>query len=159
MKPIIKQFYEAYANLDAEGMVACYHDDVVFEDPAFGKLKGERAKNAWRMLISFHTNKTLKVTFSDLKMKGEKGYASWEASYVFPYTGRYIHDKINAEFQFKDGKIISHIDSYDFYLWSRKAFGITGYLVGWSYLFKFFVRSKMIGLLDKFEQEQNSKMY
>lgn len=57
MKNIIENFYEAFANLDAETMVSYYHDDIVFEDPAFGILKGNRAKNMWRMLCESQKNK------------------------------------------------------------------------------------------------------
>ena len=47
---LIEKFYSAFARLDEETMVECYSDQVKFEDPAFGVLKGERAKNMWRML-------------------------------------------------------------------------------------------------------------
>lgn len=49
-KEIITQFYSAFQNLDAEGMINCYHEEVIFQDPAFGKLKGQDAKDMWRML-------------------------------------------------------------------------------------------------------------
>ena len=47
---LIRNFYESFANNDADGMIACYADDIEFSDPAFGKLKGADAKNMWRML-------------------------------------------------------------------------------------------------------------
>jgi ketosteroid isomerase-like protein len=40
---LIETFYRAFAALDAEAMAACYHDEVTFEDPAFGQLQGEQA--------------------------------------------------------------------------------------------------------------------
>lgn len=33
---LITRFYQAFQRLDAEAMVACYSDDVLFSDPAFG---------------------------------------------------------------------------------------------------------------------------
>lgn len=39
-RKIIHQFYTAFKNLDAETMVSLYQDDIMFEDPAFGVLKG-----------------------------------------------------------------------------------------------------------------------
>lgn len=36
---LIDSFYKALASRDGETMAACYHDDIVFEDPAFGQLK------------------------------------------------------------------------------------------------------------------------
>ena len=50
MNSIIENFYQAFDALDSEGMVKCYHSEVKFEDPAFGMLTGEKAKNMWRML-------------------------------------------------------------------------------------------------------------
>ncbi len=50
MTLIIEKFYTALNNSDGPTMVSCYHDDVVFKDPAFGILKGERAKAMWLML-------------------------------------------------------------------------------------------------------------
>jgi len=44
MQKLIETFYTSFANLDAETMISCYHDEITFEDPAFGVLKGERAK-------------------------------------------------------------------------------------------------------------------
>lgn len=50
MKSIIEKFYQAFENFDAEGMIEYYHNEIKFEDPAFGVLRGEKAKNMWRML-------------------------------------------------------------------------------------------------------------
>ena len=33
---IIYQFYSAFSQLDAESMVDLYHNDILFNDPAFG---------------------------------------------------------------------------------------------------------------------------
>ena len=33
---LITRFYQAFQRLDAEAMVACYSDDIVFSDPVFG---------------------------------------------------------------------------------------------------------------------------
>ena len=151
MKNIIENFYTAFANLDAEGMVACYHEDVVFEDPAFGMLKGEKAKNMWRMLCSSQKGKDFTVNFSNIEMSNLGGKAYWEAFYTFSKTGRKVHNKIKAEFKFKDGKIIEHIDTFDLYRWSRQALGFTGFLMGWTTFFKKKLNSQTNMLLSKFE--------
>ncbi|MEO0330845.1 MAG: nuclear transport factor 2 family protein, partial [Bacteroidota bacterium] len=44
---IIQRFYTAFQQLDPEKMVAYYDDDILFEDPAFGQLRGEQARNMW----------------------------------------------------------------------------------------------------------------
>ena len=48
MKGLIETFYTAFQNRDAETMISCYHNDIVFCDPAFGELKGDDAKAMWK---------------------------------------------------------------------------------------------------------------
>ncbi len=152
MEKVISKFYKSFANLDAEGMAQCYHDEVLFEDPAFGELKGDKAKNMWRMLCNSQKGKGFKVEYSDIKMTGQKGSAHWEAFYTFSKTGRKVHNIIDAEFKFKDGKIIEHIDGFDLYKWSKQAFGISGYLFGWTNFFKNKLNTQTNSLLSKFEK-------
>ena len=69
---VIHRFYDAFAQRDAETMAACYSDDVVFRDPAFGELRGERAKNMWRMLC--RAGKDLEVRASGIEVDGGDVY-------------------------------------------------------------------------------------
>ena len=48
---LITEFYTAFQSRDAEAMAACYTDDVVFSDPAFGELFG---KNGQSLAIYHH---------------------------------------------------------------------------------------------------------
>ena len=43
-----------------------------------------------------------------------------------------MHNIIDAEFEFKDGKIFRHDDQFDFWRWSRQALGPAGLLLGWT---------------------------
>ena len=146
----INKFYSAFANLDAETMVSFYHDDVVFEDPAFGVLNGENAKNMWRMLCSSQNGKGFKVVFDQVHADDTKGSAHWEAYYNFSRTGRKVHNIIDATFEFQDGKIIKHTDHFDLYRWSRQALGIQGLLLGWTPMFKKKLQSQTNGLLKQY---------
>ena len=154
MEKIITQFYQAFKELDAEKMADCYHKDVIFEDPAFGILKGEQVKNMWRMLCESQKEKNFKVSFNDVVSSGENGSAKWEAHYLFSQTGRKVHNIINAQFEFKDGKIIKHIDSFNLYNWSKQALGFKGYLLGWTSFFKKNLNSQTNNLLQKFESKK-----
>lgn len=58
----------------------------------------------------------------------------------------------NAEFEFKDGKIINHIDKFDLYRWSKQALGFNGFLFGWTILFKKKLNAQTNKLLSDFEQ-------
>ena len=45
MEKLIETFYSALNNCDGPAMISCYHNDVVFEDPAFGELKGDTSQS------------------------------------------------------------------------------------------------------------------
>ena len=107
-------------------MSACYHQNIVFEDPAFGVLKGTEAAAMWEMLLS--RSKDLSITFSDIKADDFKGTARWVASYTFSLSGRQVVNHIQAQFSFADGKIIKHTDSFNLNKWFIMAFGLKGYL-------------------------------
>ena len=154
MTTIIQQFYTSFSQLDAEGMAQCYHDDVLFEDPAFGQLQGERAKNMWRMLCESQKDKDFRVEFSDIRMDGERGFARWEAFYTFGKTGRKVHNKIDAKFCFQDGKIIEHLDYFNLHLWAGQAMGLQGTLIGWTSFFRKKLQAQTNRMLDKFEQKR-----
>ncbi|WP_420386388.1 nuclear transport factor 2 family protein [Roseivirga sp.] len=150
MKDIINQFYTAFNALDAEAMVSLYHDDITFEDPAFGVLKGERAKNMWRMLCESQQGKDFKVEHSEVTDNS----AFWQAHYTFSKTGRKVHNKIHARFEFKDGLIYKHTDYFDLHRWAKQALGFSGAVLGWSGYFKKKLQSQTNRLLDKYEQSK-----
>ena len=150
MASLIEQFYTAFQNLDAEKMAELYHPKVVFEDPAFGTLKGDRAKNMWRMLCK--SSKELKITYSNVQFDNEKGSANWEAKYIFSKTKRKVHNLISAEFEFEDGKIIKHKDNFNLHKWAAQAFGLNGLLIGWTPQFKSKLNKETNKLLDIYER-------
>jgi ketosteroid isomerase-like protein len=147
---LIANFYNSFAAGDAEGMVINYADDIAFKDPAFGLLKGNEAKNMWRMLLK---NAELKVTADNIKADNNTGSASWVAVYKFSLTGRTIINKVSAKFEFKDGKIIKHTDYFSFWKWGAQAFGLKGYLLGWTPIMKNKVRQQALARLKKFNNK------
>lgn len=152
MEEVIRKFYEAFEKQDAETMVSFYHDDVIFSDPGFGTLKGERAKNMWRMLCESATD--LRVESSNIKADESNGEAHWEAWYSFSQTGRKVHNIIDARFQFKDGKIIEHHDTFNLHRWAKQALGFKGALLGGTSFFKKKLHQQTGRMLDKFEKKQ-----
>jgi len=154
MKALIESFYKAFNRLDADVMTACYHEDVVFEDPAFGILKGDHAKNMWRMLCESQKGKDFKISFSNIQANDLKGTAHWEAYYTFSKTGRKVHNVIDAHFEFRDGKIVKHTDDFDLYKWSRQAMGLKGLLLGNTKFFKKKLNVQTNFLLSNFERSR-----
>jgi len=154
MNVLIENFYEAFSSLDGETMAQCYHKDILFHDPAFGILKGERAKNMWRMLCESQKNKDFRIEYSGVESSNDEGKAQWEAWYTFSRTGREVHNRIDAEFKFQDGKIISHIDRFNLYRWSRQALGTKGLLIGWTPFFRKKLNAQTNKLLSNFEKSR-----
>jgi len=149
---IIQNFYECFSRGDAEGMVRHYSSAVIFHDPAFGELKGENAKNMWRMLME-RSKGSLKVTFNNVQADDRTGKVNWIAEYTFAQTGRHVINKISAAFEFQDGKIIRHTDHFDLWKWSQQALGWKGYLLGWTSFMKMKIQKQTNGLLKKYSSK------
>lgn len=146
---LITRFYEAFQRLDAEAMSACYTDDVVFSDPAFGELRGRDAGDMWRMLTT--RAKDFSLTFDNVRSDERSGGAHWVATYLFSQTGNTVINDIQARFVFRDGKICEHHDSFDLWTWSRQALGFKGLLLGWTPLVKNAVRAQALKGLKAFQ--------
>lgn len=126
---LLESFYRSFAERDATGMAACYHPEVHFTDEVFD-LHGDEAGAMWAMLCE--RGKDLKIEFRDVEADDAGGRAHWEATYTFSATGRRVRNSIDARFEFEDGRIVRHVDTFDFWKWSRQALGLPGMLLGWS---------------------------
>ncbi|KRP53446.1 nuclear transport factor 2 family protein [Pseudomonas poae] len=146
---LITRFYEAFQRLDAEAMAACYTEDVVFSDPAFGELRGRDAGDMWRMLTT--RAKDFSLTFDHVRSDDTTGSAHWVATYLFSATGNTVVNDIGARFVFRDGKICEHHDHFDLWRWSRQALGFKGWLLGWSPALKNAVRAQARKGLQAFQ--------
>jgi len=133
---IINKFYSCFQKKDYKSMIDCYHPDINFKDELFD-LKSKQVAAMWHMFCG--NGKDLEISYSNINVTEKSGFTSWEAKYTFPKTKRYVHNKINSQFEFKDGKIINHIDSFNFWKWSSQSFGMVGLLFGWT----FFLRKKV----------------
>jgi ketosteroid isomerase-like protein len=150
---LIEKFYKAFQNRDAKTMNECYHDDIEFSDMAFTNLKGKQAKAMWLMLCE--RGKDLELTFSDISANDKTGKAHWEAKYTFSQTGKKVYNIIDATFEFRDGKIIKHQDTFDFWRWSSMALGLPGSLLGWFPPFQSAVRKKAMEGLEIFMKKNS----
>ena len=145
---LIHKFYSAFQQGDFKTMQSCYHDNATFSDPVFQNLNSKEVKAMWEMLLT--SAKDLKVSFDNIKADESSGSASWEAWYTFSRTGRPVHNVITARFQFNDGKIADHKDTFGLWRWSRQALGLSGLLLGWSPVVANKVRDTARKSLDKF---------
>ncbi len=149
---IIEEFYSGFAERHINTMMSCYHADIAFTDPVFGTLRGEDVRRMWEMLLA-GTDSELRIRYGDIMANEEMGYAKWSAKYEFLAMGREVHNKVSSEFTFMDGLIVKQVDSFDFWEWSKQAFGLSGVLFGWSNVFKMKVRKKALQNLEKFKMK------
>ena len=151
MKGLIETFYTAFQNKDAETMVSCYHDEIIFCDPAFGELNGDDAKAMWRMLC--RNSADLKIEFSNINASLKKGLVHWEAWYTFSKTGRKVHNIVDADFEFRNSKIIKHTDTFNLHKWASQAMGWKGKLLGGTNFFKNKLQKQTNKLLNDFKEK------
>jgi ketosteroid isomerase-like protein len=117
---LIERFYSAFARRDVEAMLSCYRPDV---------FAGREARAMWRMLNARAAD--LAVEFGDVAATERDGSARWEACYTYTATGRPVHNRIDASFEFRDGLIARHVDRFSLWRWAAMALGARGTLLGW----------------------------
>lgn len=149
---LISRFYTALGQGNAATMVSCYDPAVQFSDPVFPDLQGEDAKNMWRMLCE--RGKDLRVEFRDVEADDTSGTAHWEAWYTFSATGRKVHNRIAAQFEFRNGRIIRHRDAFSFQRWAAQALGPVGVLLGWTGVLKKRVRNQAASALRAYVRKR-----
>lgn len=137
---LLTRFYQAFQRQDAGAMAACYAADVHFSDPVFQDLNGSEAADMWRMLTSRAQNFSL--DYSNVNADDQQGSAHWVATYLFSGTGRMVVNRIQANFKFRDGKIVEHHDHFDLWKWSAQALGVKGALLGWTPLVQGAIRKQ-----------------
>lgn len=114
-----------------------------------------RGKDVWKLVFKV-TNCTDEVSQTPGSDPCYTGSLNWEADYRFSATGRIVHNVINASFQFNmvSGLIQSHVDTFDFYLWSKQALGCTGFMLGWTSCFHNKVRMNAGNNLSRFRAKE-----
>lgn len=147
---LVNRFYHALAAGQGDEMAACYADDIIFEDPAFGELAGEDARDMWRMLCS--RSKDLTVEHTVLNATDTGATVRWIANYTFS-TGRAVRNDITATMTIRDGLITDHRDVFDVWAWSRQALGIPGLLLGWSPPMRKKIRASALASLERFQDQ------
>ncbi len=145
---LITRFYAALGEKNGQAMGDCYADDARFSDPAFQDLDASGVRGMWAMLCSRATDLTVEV--SGIEADDTRGKARWIATYTFSKTGRKVRNVIDAEYEFKDGKITRHTDRFDLWRWAGMALGAKGTLLGWTPLVQNAIRKEAMRGLKAF---------
>lgn len=150
----VERFYAAFRALDGATMQACYAVDARFDDPAFALQGRERIGAMWRMLCEGVEGRgrahwQLDAEGIAVDADARHGCAHWEARYLFGATGRLVHNRIDAHFEFDPAGLIAvHRDHFPFWRWSRQALGAPGLLLGWTPWLRTQVRRQAAARLD-----------
>jgi ketosteroid isomerase-like protein len=136
---LIDHLYASFRKRDAAAMAACYQPDATFSDPVF-QVKGGEVADMWTMLCE--RGRDLTLDWRDVRADDATGAAHWEPRYTFSVTGRPVHNKIDARFTFRDGKIATHVDSFSLWRWTRMALGPKGAALGWAPFVQNAIRSE-----------------
>lgn len=148
---LITQFYEAFQRKDYRAMQACYSNQATFTDDAFPSLNYPEVCAMWHMLLS--SSSDLQLSFENVTADATAGWCRWTAVYTFTLTKRKVINNVRAQMNFEGEKILSHMDSFDFWKWARQAFGVTGLLLGWTPFFKKKVQATARQRLKNFIQK------
>ena len=140
----IKRLYDALGRHDGDGAAACYADDAVFEDPAFGRLEDGAVKEMWRMLCE--RSEDLHVILID----HGSDWAHWSAAYTFGGTGRSVVNDIRSRFVFEGDLIREQVDSFSLRRWGGQALGRRGTVLGTAGLLGRAVRKQARGQLEQY---------
>ena len=142
--------YAALAARDGAAMGACYADDARFSDPAFRDLDAAGVRTMWAMLCARATDLTVDV--GGIEADDTHGKARWVATYTFSKTGRQVRNVIDAGFEFRDGLIVRHTDTFDLWRWAGMALGAKGTLLGWTPLVQNAIRREAMRGLESFRR-------
>lgn len=142
------RFYEAFRAKDGNAMARCYGPEATFSDPVFPQLKGPEVGGMWKMLCN--RSQDIKIDYHVKKLTPENAIVEWNAYYTFSKTGRKVHNRVSSHLQIKGDHVISHIDTFDFYAWSRQAFGLLGVILGRTRFLKNKVRKEAANSLHQF---------
>ena len=145
---LVRRFYESFAKGDAAGMNACYAPDVVFSDPAFGELRGDRARAMWTMLCA--NMKDFSLTYEIREATDTTVVGRAVATYLYSATGNTVRNEIEGTFTIANGAIVHQDDRFDIWKWSAQALGAVGTFAGWTPMIKRKIRATALGRLESF---------
>ena len=106
----------------------------------------------WKMLC--HSAKDLRVEYKIREVSESIARVHWEAFYSYGKSGRKVHNKVRAAFEFKDDKIIRHDDVFSLWKWATQAMGPNGQIIGWTSFFKKRLQLQSKEMLQRFLSKQ-----
>jgi hypothetical protein len=130
----LTHFYDSMARRDGEAMALMYAPTATFEDPVF-RLTGPDIGKMWIGLMRRAREFSIAYTIA----QAGRGWGTVELSAGYLYAGRRpVTNVILSELKLEGGRIVQHVDQFDFPRWAAQALGAPGRLLG---RFEFFRRA------------------
>ena len=117
----VQTWLATYNRADLDGCMACYTDDVIFEDPIFGEcVKGKTALR--EAFASFFFTGVTSLRFRDWSGGTEGGAVEWEWTANWGANRTFLGFDVSHKrfvtrgvtvLQFRDGKICRQTDYWD----------------------------------------------
>jgi hypothetical protein len=115
----LARFYDALARRDGETMAAMYAPDATFEDEVF-RLRGSDIGRMWVGLM--RRAKDFSVAYTIAQAGSGRGTVELTARYLFGGK-RPVVNVILSELELANGRILKHVDRFDFPRWAGQALG------------------------------------
>jgi len=125
---LLVKYLQAIKEQDLKTISSCFHEEAEFYEPAYGKLTGPKIAAWWTFF--FAQAKEFHSEFDSLKVNGDKATVHSEHWYYWNATGAGVHNLVESEFDFKDGKIFRQIDNYNLNAWAFQA--LESKFMGWT---------------------------
>ena len=136
----IVDFYAAFKRLDPAAMRAAYAPGACFSNPLFQLQGTEEIGALWAMVCAAIDRKRVdqwRLEVSEVEATAHCGRARCQPHWRIRASGRVVQGVTDAEFSFdRDGRILSHVERFSFWHWSRQALGLRGALLGWTPLWR-----------------------
>jgi len=127
---VAERFYEAFMVRDHYTMGLLYAEHATFSDPVFPLLNARGARLMWKMLLTRAEDLGIEVKI--IEDSPTHASVDWVAHYTFGATGRPVVNRVHTEMAISLGRIVSQVDSFSLWRWSRQALGARGWLLGWT---------------------------
>lgn len=128
-------FFIAWSKLDYKGIMACYAQSFVYNNPLVGVLPYEIAIEYWRMRCE--KTKELTITYGDCTWTDDEYVTCpWQAGFIYYGNGKKVVVKGKAFLRVQNGLITEHSDGFKLGDWLKQVYGWQGTLFSFTGMMK-----------------------
>ena len=152
MNATVYNYYSAFRKLNADAMINCYSNSIIYKDPLFGILQSEDVFIKTKMLCDILRNSEFKLKLISNSKIEDVIVVHWEADLLFGKKKREIICQIKSEFIVERETITSHTDDFSINNLAVQATGLKGSIVGSTSFFKRKLLDKSQALFNRYER-------